>query len=107
MFFKWIIKNTHPNVPACPIDIFLSCTMKSHQKQVNVSNEQDGVVHADRTHVENTLQQQRQKTTAQPGWIWGSGALGDDSSPSKDGLKKGGSGKNKSLKGNTGKSNGT
>ena len=80
--------------------------MKSNQKQVNVSNEQDGAVHADRTHVENTLQQQRQKTTVQPGWIWGSGALGEDSSPSKGGSKKGGSGKNKPLKGNKGKSNG-
>jgi len=79
--------------------------VKSNRKQVSVANEHDSETHVDQTHVENTLQQQRQQTTDQPGWSWNSGTVGDTLSPSKGGSKKSGSGK-KNSKGNNANSNG-
>ena len=87
------------------IEVFLGCTVKANQKHVSFTNEHHDGARADQAHVNNTLQQQRQQTTDQPGWSWHSGTVGDTLSPSKGGSKKSGSGK-KNSKGNNANSNG-
>ena len=69
--------------------------MKSNQKQVSVDKDHERVEHVEQKGVDNTVQQQRQRSTEQSGWTWSSG--GEQSSVAGAG-EKGKKGKKKGKK---------